>query len=255
MHQFLRSAARRSFGATVGAAAEPEFPGAAVVGDPASDIARAGPLCRPVLLRDLGEVGGREQHGTQQRRCVENATTGRLREREEAWRFSPVFTRAPSTRLPSSHQVRCMPLFTIIGAQKAGTTSLFKYLGQHPSVGLPAEKELNFWGTPWPSRHRHRLQSLGAFTFKYLGRFKGGRLGGGGGGGGGGGNSSAGAGADAAGGGGLVVSGEASPDYLVSTRSALPNILRFAPSMKVIVSLREPIDRFVSAYKNKVRAP
>jgi hypothetical protein len=30
--------------------------------------------------------------------------------------------------------LKCLPLFTIIGAQKAGTTSLFKYFGQHPQV-------------------------------------------------------------------------------------------------------------------------
>ena len=129
-------------------------------------------------------------------------------------------------------EVRCLPLFTIIGAQKAGTTSLFEYLGQHPQVQLPANKELNFYGTPWPLKnHQHRLQSLSAFTFSYLNEFKlshpGARV--------------------------ITASGEASPDYLISTRSVLPNILRFSPSSKVIVSLRDPLERAVSAYQNKVR--
>mmetsp|Transcript_22175 Transcript_22175/g.28933 ORF Transcript_22175/g.28933 Transcript_22175/m.28933 type:complete len:331 (+) Transcript_22175:197-1189(+) len=108
---------------------------------------------------------------------------------------------------------------------------MFEYLGQHESVKLPSEKEINFWGTPWPLVNgRHRLVSLSSFTFSYLKRFK------------------------------LreihqktnIVYGEASPDYFISTRSVLPNILRYAPSMKIIVSLRDPIERFVSAYKNKL---
>jgi hypothetical protein len=67
----------------------------------------------------------------------------------------------------------CLPFFTIIGAQKAGTTSMFAYLGQHPRVNNPSEKELNFWGNPWPlSSHQKRLVSLSSVTFNYLKRFK-----------------------------------------------------------------------------------
>jgi len=40
----------------------------------------------------------------------------------------------------------CAPSFVILGAQKAATTSLFGYLGQHPQVALPRDKELNFLG-------------------------------------------------------------------------------------------------------------
>ncbi len=35
--------------------------------------------------------------------------------------------------------------FIIIGAQKAGTTSLFKYLEHHPQIGMPKEKEAPFF--------------------------------------------------------------------------------------------------------------
>lgn len=34
--------------------------------------------------------------------------------------------------------------FLIIGAQKAGTTSLFEYMRRHPQIHMPAEKELYF---------------------------------------------------------------------------------------------------------------
>jgi len=130
--------------------------------------------------------------------------------------------------LRDSGQVLCLPHFTIIGAQKAGTTSLFKYLGQHPQVRLPKEKEANFYGNPWPLKTR--LKKLTSFTFDYLPKFSLSKP------------------SDAR----KMVVGEASPDYFVSTLTVLPNLLRFVPSMKIIVSLRDPVDRFVSAYKNKV---
>ncbi len=37
--------------------------------------------------------------------------------------------------------------FIIIGAQKAGTTSLFRYLAEHPEVSMPADKEAPFFCT------------------------------------------------------------------------------------------------------------
>jgi hypothetical protein len=36
--------------------------------------------------------------------------------------------------------------FLIIGAQKAGTTSLFEYMRKHPQIHMPAEKEISFFG-------------------------------------------------------------------------------------------------------------
>ena len=38
-----------------------------------------------------------------------------------------------------------LPTFLIIGAMKAGTSSLYYYLRQHPQVFMPATKELNFF--------------------------------------------------------------------------------------------------------------
>jgi len=32
--------------------------------------------------------------------------------------------------------------FAIIGAQKSGTTSMFKYLSKHPHIYMPPEKEI-----------------------------------------------------------------------------------------------------------------
>lgn len=38
-----------------------------------------------------------------------------------------------------------LPNFLVIGAQKAGTTSLFRYLGEHPDVFVPDVKEPHFF--------------------------------------------------------------------------------------------------------------
>jgi hypothetical protein len=44
-----------------------------------------------------------------------------------------------------------LPNFLIIGAMKAGTTALFRYLSDHPQVFMAPDKELNFFvnGQPW----------------------------------------------------------------------------------------------------------
>lgn len=44
---------------------------------------------------------------------------------------------------------RAQPDFLIIGAQKAGTTSLFKYLLQHPQVVPPFKKEVHFFSNKY----------------------------------------------------------------------------------------------------------
>lgn len=41
--------------------------------------------------------------------------------------------------------IRMMPSFLIIGAKKCGTTSLFRYLCQHPKVGEPTWKEISYF--------------------------------------------------------------------------------------------------------------
>lgn len=48
-------------------------------------------------------------------------------------------------RLADPLRPRLLPSFVIIGAQKAGTSALFKMLAQHPQVLAPAVKELHFF--------------------------------------------------------------------------------------------------------------
>ena len=52
-----------------------------------------------------------------------------------------------------------LPNFLIIGAMKAGTTSLYQYLGSHPQVFMAQPKELHFFSyragedTAWYAEH------------------------------------------------------------------------------------------------------
>ena len=69
---------------------------------------------------------------------------------------------------------RALPDFIIIGTQKAGTTSLYAYLCQHPQILSPASKETHFFdgdilpgedkfekGEPWYRSHFPRKSTLG----------------------------------------------------------------------------------------------
>lgn len=100
------------------------------------------------------------------------------------------------------------PDFFIVGAPKAGTTSLQYYLSQHPDVFMPEEKELHFFGSDLDIREpRPSLQ-------QYLSHFES---------------------ADA------HRVGEASVWYLYS-KEAAEEIHDFNPEAEIVVSLRNPVE-------------
>ncbi len=109
---------------------------------------------------------------------------------------------------------RRLPDFLIIGAQKAGTTSLHAYLGEHPRVLSPATKEIHYFdsefrrGSSWYRAHFPRSTEAGS------------------------------------------LSGEATPYYLfhplVPQRAA-----DLLPGCGLIVILRNPIDRAFSHHNHE----
>ena len=101
------------------------------------------------------------------------------------------------------------PDFFIVGAFKAGTTSLYEYLRQHPGVFMPFHKEPMYFGADLDARYRRMTEA------EYLGLFADAR-------------------ADQR-------VGEASPWYLYST-SAAAEIQAFSPGAQAIVMLRNPVD-------------
>jgi len=74
------------------------------------------------------------------------------------------------TRMPDGESHTFLPSFVIVGAMKAGTTSLWTSLRSHPDVFMPDEKELDFfvaekrwgWGLDWYAQRFAPGASAGA---------------------------------------------------------------------------------------------
>ncbi len=105
---------------------------------------------------------------------------------------------------------RTLPNFLIVGAAKAGTTSLYEYLRQHPDVYMPANKEPHYF-----------VNHYGMDLDSYLGLFGEGRD--------------------------KAARGEASTGYLYSPES--PEwIKQVLGPVRVIIMLRNPAERAFSLY-------
>jgi hypothetical protein len=120
---------------------------------------------------------------------------------------------------------RMLPDFMIIGAAKSGTTSLFEYLLQHPSVLPPYTKEIHYFdyryhfGVNWYRRHFPTRRQMAAVQERTVSR---------------------------------AVTGEATPYYLFHPL-APERAAQLLPNVKLICLLRNPVDRAVSSYYNQVR--
>ena len=122
-----------------------------------------------------------------------------------------------------------IPNFLIIGDLKAGSTSLYNYLKQHPDVYMPSDiKELRYFSYDDNNSYHKRAKSTQVRTFSeyqsYFDKCE---------------NQKA--------------IGEASPNYLRSPIAA-KNIKNQLPGVKLIVSLRNPADRMYSAYMMATRS-
>jgi hypothetical protein len=111
-----------------------------------------------------------------------------------------------------------LPNFLIIGAAKAGTTTLHAYLRPHPEVFMPARKELRFFGYGGSGDdYTFPVKTLAEYESYF---------------------------ADA---GAARAIGEASPNYLRSAVAAR-RIRETIPDARLVVSLRNPVDQAFSAY-------
>jgi hypothetical protein len=111
---------------------------------------------------------------------------------------------------------RALPHFVVAGVQKGGTTSLFKHLADDPGVVPPVVKEIHFF-----DRHHARGLEWYRSHFPLTARLAG-RL-----------------------------TGEASPSYLFEP-AALQRLAAALPEVKVLVALRDPVERAFSHYRMKV---
>lgn len=110
------------------------------------------------------------------------------------------------------------PDFVIVGAPKCGTTALYRYLGDHPSVTMSSRKEPAFWA-PDVNTAEH-VRDPEAYRALWRGAPSG------------------------------TLLGEASADYLRS-RVAVPAILSRNPEARFIALVRNPVD-MVQAYHSQL---
>jgi len=110
--------------------------------------------------------------------------------------------------------------FLIIGAQKAGTTSLLRYLGAHPDIFVPNEKEVSAFYDDYNYNKRFE-------TYPYEKYFESRK--------------------------GEKFAGNGPVNLLYFSDNSAENIYKYNPSMKLIAILRNPIDRAYSAYWYFVR--
>ena len=123
------------------------------------------------------------------------------------------------------------PNFLVVGAAKSGTTSIFNYLNQHPEIYIPEVKECRFF-----SQLPNNFKGLGAEFFpnsgitddkEYFKLFAGHEN---------------------------KVCGDISNDYLYYYESSIKNIKKYlGDEIKIVIILRNPIDRAFSSYMHHIR--
>jgi hypothetical protein len=124
-----------------------------------------------------------------------------------------------------------LPTFLIIGVQKAGTTSIYDYLKQHPEVYMSPVKETNFLEKDWskisPDPTKKRKKSKIDTFEKYCQLFQDVKD--------------------------EIAIGEASPNYLFHYQSSAELIKHYLPQAKMMAILRNPAERAHSDYLMHIR--
>jgi len=109
--------------------------------------------------------------------------------------------------------LRPLPDFLILGAQKAGTTALYAYLRWHPEITGPSFKEVSFFDRHYAKGERWYRAHMPARRRSLV--------------------------------------GEASPSYLFHPL-APERVAAMLPGARLIVLLRNPVDRAFSHYQHEV---
>ncbi len=116
-----------------------------------------------------------------------------------------------------AQQKRRKPNFFIIGAAKSATTSLYEYLKVHPQIFFPHEKEINYFAVKYFKYHFGiPIEPVYRSLYSNCADEK--------------------------------ILGEASPTYLYF-KDIAKHLKQFQPKAKLLISLRNPIDRALSHYK------
>ncbi|MEO1181468.1 MAG: sulfotransferase, partial [Cyanobacteria bacterium J06636_28] len=140
-------------------------------------------------------------------------------------------TANPNRLVVESTTAKRTPTFLIIGVQKAGTTSIYMYLKQHPQVYMSPVKETNFFERDWAQSPAdvQRRKKNGIITWDdYQQLFDGAT--------------------DT-----HLAIGEASPNYMFHHQFAAEQIQTRLPDAKLIAILRNPVQRAFSDYLMHMR--
>ena len=117
--------------------------------------------------------------------------------------------------------LRVLPDFIIIGAAKCGTTSLYDYMIQHPDIYSASRKEIHYFDLHRTGWYRSNFPTI-FFKKRVKNNNK------------------------------QFVTGEATPNYLF-----FPNVPKevhkMCPNVKLIILLRNPVDRAYSHYHHQIR--
>ncbi len=114
------------------------------------------------------------------------------------------------------------PSLFIVGAAKAGTTSIYSYLAQHPDVFMSSVKEPHFYSRVRPSaEQRAIMRHIVSDEAEYRRLFEGSE--------------------------GFRVIGEASPSYLWEQGTA-HRLAETHPDARIVAVLRDPVERAFSHY-------
>jgi hypothetical protein len=108
--------------------------------------------------------------------------------------------------------------FIIVGAQKAGTTALSQFLGQHPGICMAAPKETHLFDSEHYSQ-AWTEQDIADNYAPFFSHYK-----------------------------GEPTTGEATPVYLYWPEIAT-ELHRYNPQLKLILVLREPVERAISHWR------
>jgi hypothetical protein len=115
-----------------------------------------------------------------------------------------------------------LPTFLGIAALKSGTTSVYRYLGEHPEIYVAPVKETNFFAYQGQRDRRFRVRSWRAYVAQFAGAT------------------------------GEQALGEFSPQY-VNYPGTAERIAKALPEVRLLAVLRSPADRAYSNWAGTVR--
>ena len=127
----------------------------------------------------------------------------------------------PPAWMRATALARIAPSFLVIGAQRSGSTTLYRYLAAHPRILPPLRKEVHYFDFQYAKGRAWYLAHFPGIHKRITGNYR-------------------------------AITFEASPYYMVHPL-APERVRSFNPDMKLIAILRNPADRAHSHYHHAAR--